>query len=97
MSDVYELFNAELDLLAIRADMPAAAVVGECIRAVKRAQMAFDSARPPGVRGEPGELRERIALALDEDHREHGFTLGFVEHGEHRRMADLILDALGFA
>lgn len=36
-------------------------------------------------------LRERIGCVLDNDHREQGFTLGRVEHGEHRRMADLIL------
>lgn len=40
VADVYELFKAELDKIA--------AVVGECLRAVKRAQMAFDAA---GERG----------------------------------------------
>ena len=39
-------------------------------------------------------LRERIARAFDEDHEANGFTLGRVEWGEHRRMADVALAAL---
>jgi hypothetical protein len=37
---------------------------------------------------------EEIAVDLDEDHRASGFELGRVEHGEHRRMARIALDAL---
>lgn len=44
-----------------------------------------------------GETVERIALALDADHKANGFTLGVVERGEHRRMAALVLDALSTA
>lgn len=38
----YERFKAELDKVEITGSMPAAAVVGECLRAAKRAQMALD-------------------------------------------------------
>lgn len=55
--DFYAAFIAEMDKLTIRADMPAAAVVGECTRAAKRAQMATDD-------GELGEALCRFRLAL---------------------------------
>lgn len=38
----YEAFTSELDALTIMADAPAAAVLGECTRAAKRAQMWLD-------------------------------------------------------
>lgn len=40
--DFYEQFKVELDKVTIKADDPAAAVVGMCIRAAKRAQMVLD-------------------------------------------------------
>lgn len=43
----YERFILELDALTIKADMPAAAVCGELIRAAKRAQMVVDGELPP--------------------------------------------------
>lgn len=38
----YEQFKIELDKVKILGDAPAAAVVGECLRAAKRAQMVVD-------------------------------------------------------
>lgn len=38
----YEAFMAELDKVTVMADAPAAAVVGVCTRAAKRAQMVMD-------------------------------------------------------
>lgn len=38
----YEAFKAELDKVTIKADAPAAAVVGECLRAAKRAQIVLN-------------------------------------------------------
>lgn len=37
---------------------------------------------------------DAAAEALDEDHERSGFTLGFVEHAEHRRYASLVVTAL---
>ena len=37
------------------------------------------------------DIAEQMACVLDGDHVDHGFTLGAVEAGEHRRMADLLL------
>lgn len=38
----YEAFKIELDKVTIKATAPAAAVLGECLRAAKRAQMVMD-------------------------------------------------------
>lgn len=38
----YEAFLAEMNKVTVKADAPAAAVVGVCIRAAKRAQMVMD-------------------------------------------------------
>ena len=38
--------------------------------------------------------REAIATALDRDHEDNGFTLGYVEKNEHLRMAELAIRAL---
>lgn len=45
--NVYERFIEEVGALTIKADMPAAAAVGELIRAVKRAQMVVDGELQP--------------------------------------------------
>jgi hypothetical protein len=42
MTDVYARFIAELDALTIHAGDPAAKVVGDLTRAVKRAQLVHD-------------------------------------------------------
>ena len=41
-SSFYAAFMREMEAITIKADAPAAAVVGECIRAAKRAQMWID-------------------------------------------------------
>lgn len=38
----YEAFLAEMDKVTVKADAPAVAVVGACIRAAKRAQRVMD-------------------------------------------------------
>ena len=38
----YDAFLAEMDKVTVMADAPAAAVVGVCIRAAKRAQLVMD-------------------------------------------------------
>lgn len=38
----YEAFLAEMDKVTVRADAPATAVLGVCIRAAKRAQMVMN-------------------------------------------------------
>lgn len=45
----YEAFIAEMDAITIMADMPAAAVVGECTRAAMRAQMKVEGQALPLV------------------------------------------------
>lgn len=45
--NVYERFIEEVDMLTIRADQPATAVVGELTRAVKRAQLVVDGELRP--------------------------------------------------
>lgn len=45
--DVYRRFLEEVDVLTIQADAPAAAVTGDLMRAVKRAQMVVDGDLPP--------------------------------------------------
>lgn len=55
---VYDAFIDELTPLDIRADMPAAQVVGICTRAVKRAQLVVDEQLAPiKQRGNVAELR----------------------------------------
>ncbi|AXC38703.1 hypothetical protein QCN37_gp79 [Arthrobacter phage Tatanka] len=43
----YEAFTQEVDALTIKADLPAAAVVGIMTRAAKRAQMIMDRELAP--------------------------------------------------
>jgi hypothetical protein len=42
----YRAFLAEIDAVRLTADMGAAAVLGECTRAAKRAQMVLDGELP---------------------------------------------------
>lgn len=47
MSNVYERFIEEVDVLTITTDLPVVAVVGALTRAVKRAQMVIDGELVP--------------------------------------------------
>lgn len=47
---VYDAFIAEMDGLTIKADDPAAWVVGQCTRAVRRAEMKVNAAAESGRR-----------------------------------------------
>jgi hypothetical protein len=69
MADFYEQFKMELDKANIKADMPAARVVGECLRAAKRAQMALE--RPAlrewcGIKDGPDDRLSGIPVASPE-------------------------------
>lgn len=58
--NVYRRFIEEMNAMTIQADDPVAEVVGQMIRAVKRAQMVVDGELRPATEREPNDGRLKV-------------------------------------